>query len=91
MITFDYVNEPGISCAEKLVSPSLESNNPILPMSAEDAIVSHGGLDVEVSPKAARKLLANETVSVESGTASILAEIAKMDKKPVKTNVFMNW
>lgn len=91
VITFDYVNEPGISCAEKLVSPSLESNQPALPMSAEDAIVSHGGLDVEVSPKAARKLLANETVSVESGTASILAEIAKMDKKPTKSNVFMNW
>lgn len=86
VITFDYVNEPGITCAEKLVSPSLESNNPV------QAIINQGGQDVEVTPSSARRLLANDVVSVESGTVSILSDIAKMDKvTPKKQHIFVNW
>lgn len=77
VITFDYVNEPGITCAEKMISPSLESYTP--QVSRENA-----PLDVDVTPVMAQKILAKQNqgaVSMESSTLSILKTIAKEETK----------
>lgn len=73
VITFDYVNEPGITCAEKMVSPSLESHTPNI--AAENA-----PLDINVTPAIAQKILDKQSsspLSMESGTLGILKEIVR--------------
>lgn len=73
VITFDYVGEPGITCAEKLVSPSLESVN------HAQKIISDS-CDIEVTVAAAKRVLEraeSSIISVESSTLSILNDIVQ--------------
>lgn len=69
VVTFDYVNEPGISCAEKLVSPSCESIS-----TAEWVdIAKEQGLDIDVNVNTARRLLSRaQTMSLENDSISLL-------------------
>ena len=82
VITFDYVTEPGITCAEKLISPSCESVNHV---NAIDTC------DVEVTAESAKRVVERAEagmVSVESSTLSILTDIFKHTSvKPVKQDL----
>lgn len=74
VITFDYVNEPGITCAEKLVSPSLESSVPDVKALGIEAEV---GMDVMVSNHSINQLLnksATGVLSLESNSREMLVE-----------------
>lgn len=67
VITFDFVTEPGITCAEKLLSPSLESLDGV-----------PDSLDINVTPAIAKKLLEknDSRLSLESSYLGILREIS---------------
>lgn len=90
VITFDYVGEPGITCAEKMVSPSLESVNHAHRLPADV-------LDVEITPKEAMRIIeknSNRELSLESGCLTVLKEIVneyQSNKKTDKLNKSFNW
>ena len=87
VITFDYVTEPGITCAEKLISPSCESVNHVnvIDTCAVEAC------DVEVTAESAKRVVERAEagmVSVESSTLSVLTDIFKHTSvKPVKQDL----
>lgn len=88
VITFDYVTEPGITCAEKLISPSCESVNHVNVIDT---------CDVEVTVESAKRVVERAEagmVSVESSTLSVLTDIFKNTSvKPVKQDLSksFNW
>lgn len=79
VITFDFVNEPGISAAEKLVSPSMEQQHHHL----------DGPADIEVTEHTLRKVLDRASagkVSVESGMLHLLKEVEMSFQRTTRTH-----
>lgn len=87
VITFDFVTEPGITCAEKFVSPSMESAVPQVTFT-EDV------RDVEVSAASARRLIERSNISglsTESGVMRILKEVAQEQKGKPSIKHSFDW
>lgn len=87
VITFDFVTEPGITCAEKFVSPSMESASPQVTFT-EDV------RDVEVSAASARRLIERSNISglsTESGVMRILKEVAHEQKGKPSIKHSFDW
>ena len=80
IVTFDYVNEPGITCAEKLVSPSLENK--------QETIIA----DVEFNPAMANKVLNQSNITSNESSLGIMKEALddynRYNKKEFKGNTF---
>lgn len=80
--TWDFVAEPGVECAQKYSSPSLES--------VDDMVLYHSQLEEAVAYEESHK---DEAMSMESGgySAKDLIEDLNLKPKEKKTRASMRW